>query len=175
MEFFRADMRVHEVLASRSTKTSVRLRSGLQVDLRLVEEDEYAAALLYFTGNKEHNIALRNLALKLGLKLNEYGLYRGEERLPAATEEDIYRHLGLAYIPPELREETGEIEAARQGKIPRLIEPEDLQGAFHVHTVASDGANTLEEMVGHAARMGLKYVGISDHSKAALYANGLKA
>lgn len=173
MEFFIGDPWGEEVLAHGPTKSSIRLQSGLQVDLRLVDQAEYAAALVYFTGSKEHDIVLRALAQKQGLKLNEYGLFRGEERLPCREEEDVYHHLGLPWLPPELREGLGEVEAAQEGALPHLLELVDLQGTFHVHTVASDGADTLEDMVARASKLGWRYVGISDHSKAAFYAHGL--
>src|SRR4029450_9243941 len=123
---------VEEVLAKGETKSSLRMNTGIQVDFRVVSDAEYPAALLYFTGNKEHNTDLRGLAKTQGLKLNEYGLFRGEKRIPLKSEEEIYKALGLAYIPPEIREAVGEIEWAQKERIPDLIEEKDLQGIFHV-------------------------------------------
>jgi DNA polymerase (family 10) len=143
------------------------------MDLRVVQDKSFPYTLQHFTGSKEHNIALRARAQSMGLKSSEYGLFRGEENLVCRDEEDIYRSLELDYIPPELREDMGEIEAAEKGNLPDLIDQEDLRGALHVHTVASDGSATLEEMV-HAARdLGLFYVGIAEHSASARYARGL--
>ncbi len=162
-----------EILGQGDTKCSIRLESGLQVDLRVVADDEFAPALLYFTGSKEHNVLLRGRAVKLGLSLNEYALTKGKKRLATPTEESIYRHLGLNYIPPELRENRGEIELAEAGPLPRLVERGDIQGVFHVHSTWSDGTASIEDMVLKARSMGLKWMGLSDHSKAASYANGL--
>jgi DNA polymerase (family 10) len=155
---------VKEVLAGGAAKSSVVLRSGLQVDLRFSTADQIGAALQYFTGSKGHNVAVRERAVRRGLKLNEYGLFdnaTGESRA-AATEADIYAALGLAYIPPELREDRGEIEAAEAGALPALVDVSDM----HVHTVESDGRDTLEDMVRAAQQRGLRYVAITDHSRA---------
>jgi DNA polymerase (family X) len=165
---------VEEVIAEGETKTSVRLASGIEADLRVVPEESHACALIYFTGSKEHNVRLRGLAKKKDLKLNEYGLFRNEESIPLKGEKDVYAYLGLAYIPPELREDMGEIEAALEGSLPELVGMEDLRGTFHVHTNLSDGVDTLEQLVKAAKSMGLSYLGISDHSKSAYYAGGLK-
>lgn len=164
---------VVETLARGPTKTSVRLASGLQVDLRVVADGEFPYALLYFTGSKEHNVLMRQRAQRMGLKLNEYGLFKGERLLPARTEADCFRHLGLAYIEPELREASGEIEAAERGDLPRLIEAEDLKGVFHNHSDWSDGRASIEDMAERARAMGFEYLGLSDHSRAAHYANGM--
>jgi len=164
---------VEAVLARGSTKTSVRTRDGLQVDLRLVGDDEFPFALHHFTGSKEHNTALRGRAKRLGLKMSEWGVFRGEERLAAANEEDVLGLVGLAWIPPELREDQGEVEAADEGTLPVLLEPEDLRGCLHAHTTWSDGRNTLREMVEAARERGWEYLGISDHSQTPIYANGL--
>jgi DNA polymerase (family 10) len=172
-EAFAAHPSAAEVIARGPTKVSLRTRAGLQADLRLVTEEEFPSALLYFTGSKEHNVALRGRAIRLGMKLNEYGLFRGEERVAARDEEAFYRALGLAYIPPELREDRGEVEAAAHGGLPALVERGDLQGVFHVHTDWSDGKATLEEMARAAGALGLRYLGISDHSRSAAYAGGL--
>jgi DNA polymerase (family 10) len=148
----------------------------MHCDLRAVKNSEFPFALQYFTGSKEHNVALRSLALKKGWSLNEYGLnpVNPEETPPHVEEEkDIYRLLGLQYIEPELRENRGEIEAAAENKLPRLVELMNLRGTFHNHTTASDGKDTLEAMVEEAMELGLQYLGISDHSKSSLYAGGL--
>lgn len=175
MERFLAAPGVAETLVAGPTKTSVRLAGGIQVDLRVVSDKQFPFALQYFTGGKEHNVALRQRAQRMGLKINEYGLFRGEKLLPAKDEAAIYARLGLDYIPPELREASGEIEAAEDGSLPELIELEDLQGAFHNHSTWSDGKASIEEMAARARAMGLKYLGLSDHSQAAHYANGLDA
>ena len=165
---------VAEVIAEGETKTSCRLSSGIEADLRVVTEESYPCALIYFTGSKEHNVKLRGIAKKRDLKLNEYGLFKNGDSIPFRTEEDVYKFLGLAYIAPELREDMGEIEAAAEGGLPDLVRLEDLKGTFHVHTHLSDGIDTLEKLVDAARKMGLSYIGISDHSKTAAYAGGLK-
>jgi DNA polymerase (family 10) len=164
---------VDAVLARGPTKSSVRLGSGLQVDLRVVSDLEFPFALLYFTGSKQHNIAMRGRALRRGLKLNEYGLFEGDTALPCPGEAAIFERLGLAYIPPELREDQGEIEAAEAGTLPRLIEPGDLEGIFHNHSTWSDGRDTIERLALAAREAGYRYIGISDHSQSATYARGL--
>lgn len=172
-EFFTNFEEVHEVIAHGDTKASIRLENGLQCDLRAVSNDHFPFALQYFTGSKEHNVALRSLALKQGLSLNEYD-FTGEGDLPDVREErDIYRALGLDWVPPELRENRGEIEAADAGNLPRLVDLDNLRGTFHNHTVASDGRHTLEEMAAAAIDHGLQYLGIADHSKSSFQANGL--
>ncbi len=178
---------VSSKLASGQTKASVLLSSGIQCDLRVVSEAEYPFALQYFTGSREHNVELRALAGTLGLSLNEYGFSAAKKpaakntrsgnqvKIPACREEtDIYRALGLRFIPPELREATGEIGAAADGTIPTLVSLDDLLGTFHCHTTYSDGRNSLKEMVEAAKTLKWKYIGIADHSKAAAYAGGLK-
>jgi DNA polymerase (family X) len=137
---------VQEVLAHGTTKASVRLACGLQVDLRVVPEASYGAALQYFTGSKEHSVSLRQLAQQRGLKLNEYGLFKGEQSIAGATEESVYAAVGLPWIPPELRENRGEFEAAQSGRLPRLVELADLKGDLHAHTKATDGRNSLKDM-----------------------------
>ncbi|MBI3621075.1 MAG: DNA polymerase/3'-5' exonuclease PolX [Nitrospirae bacterium] len=164
---------VADVIAHGETKSSIRLSSGLQADLRVVSDTEFPYALHHFTGSKEHNTALRGLAKSLGLKMNEYGLFRGEELVPCATEADIFAALGMDEIPPELRENLGEIEAAQARQLPELITESDIQGVFHAHTTESDGRHSLEEMVKAAKALGYRYLGISDHSRSAHYANGL--
>ncbi len=174
MEAFVADGAVESVTAHGETKSSVRLHAGLNADLRVVRDHEFAAALMYFTGSKEHNVALRGRALRLGYSLNEYALTRDDEPVPAADEADIYRALGLSYIEPELREDGGEIEAAETGTLPALLTRGDVRGVLHVHSTWSDGANTLEEMIDAAEAAGFEYIGMSEHSQSAAYANGLK-
>jgi DNA polymerase (family X) len=172
-KFFTEFEEVHEVIVHGDTKTSIRLENGLQCDLRAVSNQHFPFALQYFTGSKEHNVALRSLALKQSLSLNEYD-FTGDGEIPEVlNEKDIYRALGLDWVPPELRENRGEIEAAAAGKLPRLVELDNLRGTFHNHTVASDGSNTLEEMAAAAIDHGLQYLGIADHSKSSFQANGL--
>ena len=182
-DFFVKHQLVESVIARGATKTSVRLHSGIQADLRVVSSAEYPFALGYFTGSKEHNIVLRNRALQRGWTLNEYRLApndvtgkkkKAPEKIPPIDDEpELYRARGLDFVPPELRENCGEIEAAEQGNLPRLIEAENLRGAFHCHTSASDGRNSLEEMAAAAQELGLQYLGIADHSKSSIQANGL--
>ncbi len=166
---------VGEVIAHGPTKSSVRLNTGQNADLRIVTETQFPFALLYFTGSKEHNTELRGRAKKLGLKLNEYGLFRDDDTsLICATETDIFAALGLTYIPPELREAREEFAAAEQNAIPRLIELRDLRGILHSHTTYSDGGNTLADMAAACRQRGYAYFGVCDHSQSAVYANGLK-
>jgi DNA polymerase (family 10) len=164
-----------ELIGTGPTKTSIRLDDGLQVDVRVVPPVSFGAAWTYFTGSKEFNITLRMMALEKGLSLNEYALtpLAGGDLIPCPKEEDVFAKLGLPWIAPELRENTGEIPAALDGKLPGLIEQDDLKGVLHVHTSWSDGAHTVEQMVGEAVKWGFEFVGISDHTKAASYANGL--
>ncbi len=177
---------VESVIVAGATKTSVRLRSGIQCDLRVVTPAEYPFALNYFTGSKEHNIVMRNRALQRGWTLNEYRLSpvpvdpaakrkaKISEPIPEVREEaELYRSLGLDYVPPELRENCGEFEAAEKHALPRLLEKENLRGTFHCHTTASDGRNSLEEMAAAAEELGLQYLGIADHSRSSVQARGL--
>jgi len=164
---------VREVLQSGDTKASVVLKSGLQVDLRVVPESSYGAALMYFTGSKAHNIRLRNRAIDQGLKLNEYGLFKDDRAVAGATEEDVYAALDLPWIAPELREDRGEVEAASRHALPALIELGDLRGDLHVHTNWSDGTASLEAMAAAARAHGLTYVAISEHSRRLTVAHGL--
>lgn len=164
---------VQKVLARGETKQRVRLHSGIELDLRVVPEESFGAALQYFTGSKEHNIVVRRRAQERGLKLNEYGLYRDDQLVAGRTEEEVYKAVGLPWIPPELRENRGEIETAEQGQLPRLLEIGDIQGDLHMHTTASDGAGTIREMIDAAKARGLKYIAITDHSKRVSMANGL--
>jgi DNA polymerase (family 10) len=165
---------VAQVLEKGPKRASVKLESGVQVDVRLFTKEEYGAALMYFTGSKDHNIALRSIAMQKGWKLNEYGLFTGEGgRLGGATEEEVYGKLGLSYIPPEIRENRGEIEAAAKGNLPDLVKSEDIRGDLHVHTTWSDGSAELEAMVMAAKERGYEYMAVSDHSVSARVANGL--
>ncbi|HND62042.1 MAG TPA: DNA polymerase/3'-5' exonuclease PolX [Opitutaceae bacterium] len=190
MAWFTALAGVKEVTARGETKSSVRFEGGLQADLRIVPDDQFVFALHHFTGSKDHNVQMRQRALTRGLSLSEWGLVPSEgegtakekaeqaRKGPAAqatiaTEADLFAALGLHFVPPELREGLGEIEAAEQGALPRLVELGDLRGAFHNHTTASDGRNTLAEMTAAAEALGWEYLGIADHSKASFQANGL--
>lgn len=165
---------VTQVLAAGDTKGSVRVDEGVQVDLRVVQEDEYGAALQYFTGSKEHNVHLREIAKKKGYKISEYGIFKGDKKVGGQLEEDVYKIIGIDWIPPELRENRGEIEAAQAGKLPRLVEISDIKGDLHNHSNWSDGTPTFEEMAEHAMKMGYRYLVVSDHSKSLHIANGLK-
>jgi DNA polymerase (family 10) len=168
---------VTQVLAAGGTKGSVRLEEGfhegLQVDLRVVEAGSFGSALQYFTGSKEHNVRLREIAKKKGMKISEYGIFKGDRKLGGRKEEDIYKALGMEWIPPEMREDRGEVEAARQGRLPRLVEVGDIKGDLHVHSRWSDGVSTLEEIAGCARAQGYKYCVVSDHTKSTRIANGL--
>jgi DNA polymerase (family 10) len=164
---------VAEVVSQGQTRSTVRLRSGMQVDLRVVPEASYGAALHYFTGSKAHNIAVRKLGVKKGYKINEYGVFNGNERIAGKTEAEIYEKVGLPFIPPELRENRGEIEAARKNRLPNLITLEDIRGDLHCHTKESDGRNTLREMAEAAAQRGYEYISINDHSRHVTIAHGL--
>src|SRR5262245_873200 len=175
MQAFTHDESVADVLGLGETKSSVRLRAGLQADLRLVPEDSFGAALMYFTGSKEHNIELRRIAIEKGMSLNEYGLTQGERTVAARTEEEVYRALDLAWVPPELREMRGEVELARDGRLPRLLELADLRADLHMHSTRTDGRDTMDAMVEAAIRRGHEYIAITEHSKAIAMANGFDA
>ncbi len=166
---------IMEVLAKGENKVSFKLRSGMQVDVRILPPDSFGAAMQYFTGSKTHNVSLRQRALKMGYTLNEYGLARlqDEKRVAGKTEEEIYAKLGLDYIPPELRENCGEIEAAERHELPKVIDLGDIRGDVHMHTVETDGRNTIEEMAEAARERGYKYMAITDHSKNLAMTNGL--
>ncbi|MBS0388707.1 MAG: DNA polymerase/3'-5' exonuclease PolX [Proteobacteria bacterium] len=166
---------VHLLSAAGPTRCTALLRNGLQVDLRLVPQGSYGAALLYFTGSREHNLSLRRRAQARQLKLNEYGLYRGQRRIAGASEQELYHALGLEWIAPELREDRGEIAAAEQHRLPRLVELGDLRGDLHAHTNASDGSESLEAMVAAARARGLEYLAITDHSRHLGIVHGLDA
>lgn len=173
-EEFSAISFVDEVLGTGETKTSVRLNSGLAADLRLVADTEFPSALMHFTGSKEHNIAMRQRAIKRGLKLNEYGLFDGDKSIKAKDETAIFKHLDLPFIPPELREDRDEFAAAEANDLPELIELRDLRGILHVHSTYSDGSNSIRELAEWCRDRGFAYLGICDHSVSAAYAGGLR-
>jgi DNA polymerase (family 10) len=190
VEWFVTRPGIKEITARGESKASVRLESGLQADLRLVPPEQFVFTLHHLTGSKDHNVQMRHRALQRGLSMSEWGLFPADEKhgstaeakkqggtgpksLSAKTEADLFKALGLAFIPPELREGMGELEAAEQAKLPSLLEETDIRGVFHNHTTASDGHNTLEEMVAAAQALGLDYLGIADHSKSSVQARGL--
>ena len=164
---------VQKVVSKGKTRTSVVLRSGLQVDLRVIPKESFGAALLYFTGSQPHHVALRDMSLKKKLKINEYGLFEGEDRVAGHTEEEIYNKLGLAYVEPELREQRGELEVARKDNLPKLMRQKEIRGDLHSHTDATDGRNSLEEMARAAKERGYDYLAITNHSKRLRMVNGL--
>ena len=174
MDLFTSLPLVERIAAKGPTKAAVLLKTGIQADLRVVGPGIFPFALHHFTGSKEHHLALRSLANDSGFKINEYGLFKKEKPIACRDEAALYGHLGLDYIPPELREDWGEIEAAQGKKLPRLVEEKDLRGAFHFHTHRSDGTPTLSQWVQAAQTKGYRYLGISDHSQSAFYAGGLK-
>jgi DNA polymerase (family 10) len=164
---------VKEVLASGETKASVIVEGGTQIDLRVVEEDSYGAALQYFTGSKGHNIHLRGIAKAKGIKINEYGVFKGEKKIGGKEEKEVYRSLGMEWIEPELREDRGEIEAAQKGRLPKLVEDSEIKGDLHVHSKWSDGTSSIEEVARFAQKKGYQYVAICDHSQSLRIAHGL--
>ncbi|HEY7304870.1 MAG TPA: DNA polymerase/3'-5' exonuclease PolX [Bryobacteraceae bacterium] len=164
---------VKEVLALGGTRATILIEGGIQVDIRAVAKESYGAALQYFTGSKQHNVHLRSIAHDRGLKINEYGVFRGDKYVAGKTEEEVYRLLGMPFIPPEMREDRGEVEAATEGRLPKLIDLADLKGDLHTHTKYSDGTATVEEMVQHAAGLGYEYIALTDHSPSARIARGL--
>lgn len=182
MDIFTSHDDVAKVIARGETKSSVLLKTGINCDLRVVDDNEFPFALAYFTGSKEHNVEMRSMAKKFGWSLNEYGFSalgdiekRGKAKriVKCKNEEDIYRALGLSYVPPELRENMGEFDAAKDNSLPKLIVDDDLRGTFHCHSTYSDGANTIREVAEAARSLGWEYIGIADHSKIAAYAGGL--
>ncbi|MEW6183735.1 MAG: DNA polymerase/3'-5' exonuclease PolX [Bacillota bacterium] len=173
MELFLGLPLVAEVAARGPTKTSVRTRDGLQIDLRVVPDKSFGAALCYLTGSKAHNIRIRELGVRLGLKINEYGVFRGRKRIAGATEEEVFAAVGLPFIPPELREDRGEIEAGLAGSLPRIVEPWEIKGDLHVHSKYSDGSASLGEIAEKARRMGHQWVAVCDHSQSLKVAGGL--
>ena len=164
---------VREVVVAGDTKATVILDAGIQADLRVLDQASWGSGLQYFTGSKDHNVHLRTIAQRLGFKLSEYGVFRGEEQIAGATEEGVYESLGMRYIEPEMREDAGEIEAAQQGRLPKLLTSADILGDFHVHTNLSDGGDSLEAMIDAARARGYSYVGISDHSMSLKIARGV--
>ncbi len=164
---------VEKILSRGKTRSSVVFRNGLQVDLRVVPEESYGAALVYFTGSKAHNIAIRKIAQKRKLKVNEYGVFSGKKRIAGRTEKDVYKQVALPWIDPELREDRGEVEVAQEKRLPRLVRLEDIRGDLHVHTSWSDGRSSLEEMAEAAKELGYEYLAVSDHSKHVTVAHGL--
>ncbi len=172
MDFFASMPEVMHVHGKGKTKTMVKLKNGMDVDLRVVSEESFGAALNYFTGSKDHNVVLRRIAQEKGLKLNEYGLFRGEQRIAGRAEEEIYEALGLAYIPPEMRENQGEIEAAKKGELPDLVGYQDLRGDLQTQTKWTDGSNSIEEMAEEAKKLGLEYIAITDHTKSLAMTGG---
>jgi DNA polymerase (family 10) len=164
---------IEEILSHGTSRSSIRLKNGLQVDLRVVPKDSFGAALQYFTGSKAHNIQLRTLAVKRGLKINEYGVFQGDKRLAGEYEEEVYAALGLPWIAPELREGQGEIEAALENRLPKLVELSDIRGDLHCHTEETDGQDSLETLAKTAMALGYEYLAITDHSKRLTVAKGL--
>ena len=173
MEHFVRYEDVDRVVSKGSTRSTVILRSGLQVDLRIVEAKSYGAALYYFTGSKEHNVAVRKRSVEQGLKMNEYGVFRGDEQTAGREEKDIFEQIGLPFIVPELREDRGEIEAAEEDRLPDLITLDDIRGDLHVHTTATDGNNSLKDMAKAARERGYSYLAVCDHSRHVSVAGGL--
>lgn len=176
IDYFTQFPGVTRTLAAGKTKGSVMIsaeKSERQVDLRIVDESEYGSALQYFTGSKAHNIKLRSLAKEMGLKISEYGVFRGEKKIAGTKEEEIYRTLNLTFIPPELREDRGEIELAAKNKLPRIVESTDIRGDLHVHSQYSDGSLSIEKIAESAKNLGYEYIAVCDHSQSVKYANGL--
>lgn len=174
MEKFTTLKGVSEVLAAGETKATIHWEGRIQVDLRVVEDESYGAALAYFTGSKDHNVKVRTLAQKKGLSLSEYGFQKGDRRIPVRTEEEVYERVGLPYIPPELREDAGEVEAALAGDLPHLLEMKDIRGDVHVHSNYSDGTMSVAEVAEFAAGLHYEYVALTDHSGGAKYAHGVE-
>jgi len=173
MDFFVSMPEVVNIIGKGETKSSVKLKTGMDVDVRVVPEESFGAALQYFTGSKDHNVALRRIAQEKGWKLSEYGLFDGDKQIAGKTEEGVYEKLGLQWIPPEMRENTGEIEAAKNNKLPKLIDYKDLKGDLQVHSNWTDGINSIKDMAEEAKKLGLEYIVISDHSKSLAMTGGL--
>lgn len=172
MDFFVSMPEVAHIYSKGDTKSAVKLKNGMDADLRVIDDESFGAALQYFTGDKAHNIALRKIAIDKGYKLNEYGLFKGKKQIAGKTEEEIYETLGLKWIPPEIRNNSGEIEAAIKNKLPRLIDYGDLKGDLQIQTDWTDGANTIEEMAFEAKKSGLEYIAITDHTKSLAMTGG---
>lgn len=173
MELFVSLPAVKEVIAKGKTKSSVILENGVNADLRIVKEESFGSASHYFTGSKQHNIKIRKIAISKGLKVSEYGVFKGSKKIAGRTEEELFKALGMQYIPPELREDSGEIEAAQKMSVPDLIELTDIKGDLHMHSDYTDGAASIEEMAVAARNLGYKYIAITDHSKSTKVAGGL--
>ena len=175
MDAFASMDTVAEILARGDTKSSVVLKSGIQVDLRILHKASYGAALHYFTGSKDHNVAIRDRGKRMGLKISEYGVFdaKTEKRLAGKDEKEVFEAVGLPFIPPEIRENSGEIEAAEKGRLPDLVQLKNIRGDLQMHTTATDGGNSIEEMAVFARKLGYKYIAITDHSKAVRVAGGL--
>ncbi len=173
MDYFTKLEGVEKIWAKGETKSSVRVKEGFDIDLRIVPKKSYGSALQYFTGSKDHNILTRKIAIEKGLKLSEYGLFKGSKQVAGQTEEGLYKMLGMEYPDPEIRENTGEVEAALRGKLPELVELKNIKGDLHCHTTASDGRSSLQEMIERASEIGYEYIGISDHTRTLSLANGL--
>ncbi len=174
MGVFTSMDKIRKVVSKGTTKSTILLKENIQVDLRIVPKESYPAALQYFTGSKDHNIETRRIAIRKGYKLSEYGLFdKHDKKIPIENEEELYRKLGLSYIPPELRENRGEIEVAKKGNLPKLIELNNIKGDFHIHTLYSDGVNTVEDMAKSAQERGYEYIAITDHSPSSRIAHGL--
>jgi len=173
MEFFVSMPEVEEIVGRGPAKAFVRLAGGIDADMLVVPKESWGSALQYFTGSKEHSVELRKIAIAKGLRLNEWGVYKGEARVAGATEEGVYQALGLQWIPPEMRENTGEIELAKQGRLPKLVEYGSLRGDLQVHSESTDGTATMEEMARAAKEFGLNYIAITDHTKSLALASGL--
>lgn len=172
MDFFVSMPEVERIYAHGPTKSAVKLKSGIDVDLRVVPPESFGAAMQYFTGSKDHNIALREIAIKKGWKLNEYGIFKGKKQIAGKTEEEVYKKLGLNYIEPEMRENLGEIQLAQKGNLPKLIGYNDLKGDLQIQTDWTDGANSIEEMAEEAKKLGLEYIAITDHTKSLAMTGG---
>jgi DNA polymerase (family X) len=173
MDYFVSMPEVVDVIGKGETKSSVRLNTGMEADLRVLPDDSFGAGLQYFTGSKDHNVAVRRIAQSKGWKLSEYGLFRGSKKIAGRTEEEVYERLGLQWMPPELRENGGEVEAAMNHRLPKLVELKDLKGDLQVHSNWTDGSNSIEEMAEEARKSGLEYIVISDHSKSLAMTGGL--
>ncbi|EEZ93292.1 MAG: PHP domain protein [Candidatus Parvarchaeum acidiphilum ARMAN-4] len=173
MDFFSKIDEVTGIVVKGPKKTTVELSIGTTCDIRILSKESFGAAMQYFTGNKDHNVKIRKIAISKGLKLNEYGLFRGKSAIAGKDEEEIYNKLGMEFIPPELRENTGEVEAAQNNKLPKLVSYDEIIGDLHVHTKDSDGVNSLEEMAEAAKKRGLKYLALTNHSKSLRVAHGL--
>ncbi|MCX8129934.1 MAG: DNA polymerase/3'-5' exonuclease PolX [Clostridia bacterium] len=174
MDLFTSHPLVERVTSKGGTKSSVILSTGINADIRVVSDEVYPYALHHFTGSKEHNTALRHIAKQKGIKVNEYGLFKGDTQVNCSSEEDIFKVFGMSFIPPELRENNGEIEAAGKGLLPELVRTEDIKGILHVHSEYSDGANSISELAEYCMEKGYVYMGITDHSETAYYAGGLR-